>query len=195
MKHATWMTVLAAGLCLCLALASAPAALAGDMAKPEIKLDIFEVPQYDGYWYYAKGVEPTKGEPGDRGAPLPMSFLFSIKNPNPYPVQMSSMKFTVAFDGFSLVTVNNQDSIWIPANMSTNVRVTTMITVRSALLNLMVTSGFALKEKGWTPWDALQRWWEGVPDYSVPVDLKEGAAVFSNQGGQTDVVSFSASFP
>ena len=150
---------------------------------PVITLEMFDVPQYDGYWYYAGSVEPTKGEKGDRGAPLPLSFLFNVQNPNPYTIAMEGIRFTVAFDQeFDLVTVNNQDTYLIPAQSTDQVRCTTMITGRSALLALLVTSGFKLKAKGWSPWDALERWWTGVPDASVPVTLKDGAASFRADG-------------
>jgi hypothetical protein len=162
---------------------------------PVITLEMFEVPQYDGYWYFAKSVEPTKGDAGDRGAPLPMSFLFNIQNPNPYPILLDGMRFTVAFDkDFDLVTVNNQDSYWIPAGKTDQVRCTTMITARSALLALLVTSGYKLKAKGWSPWQALERWWKGVPDASVPVTVKEGAATF-RADGVTKVIPVQAEFP
>jgi hypothetical protein len=150
---------------------------------PIITLQEFMVPQYDGYWYYSNKVEPTKGKAGDRGAPLPMTFLFSIENPNPYPVLLDGFKFTAGFDyDFDLVTVNNQDSYWIPAGKTQQVRATTMITVRSALLSLLVTGGFKLKEKGWNAWQALEKWWTGVPDNSVPVHVHEGAFTFSVDG-------------
>lgn len=166
-----------------------------EMVAPTITLELFEVPQYDGYWYYAAAVAPTKGDAGDRGAPLPMSFLFSVNNPNPYPVKLSDYKFTVAFDSdFELVTVANMDTIWIPAGKASHVRATTMITARSALLSLMVTGGFKLKEKGWAPFDALERWWKGVPDYSVPVSVKEGAFTFAADG-KSMVVPFETVYP
>ncbi len=162
---------------------------------PTITLEMFDVPQYDGYYYYAGSVEPTKGTAGDHGAPLPMSFLFNVHNPNPYTVALEGIRFTVAFDKeFDVVTVNNQDTLLIPAESTDQVRCTTMVTARSALLNLMVTSGFKLKEKGWSPWDALERWWEGVPDASVPITLHEGAATF-RADGVTKVVPVRAEFP
>ncbi|MFP4476988.1 MAG: hypothetical protein ACLFOY_15620 [Desulfatibacillaceae bacterium] len=166
-----------------------------EFVKPDIQLEMFEVPQYDGYWYYSKGVEPTKGEPDDRGAPLPMSFLFSVNNPNSQPALIEELKFTVAFEGFSVVTVNMQDDYWIPANKTDHVRATTMITVRSALLNLLVTGGFQLKEKGMTAWDTLERWWTGVPDLSVPVQVTEGTVIYRTADGKSVVDSFSFTFP
>lgn len=162
---------------------------------PVISLEMMNVPQYDGYWYFAASVKPTKGEAGDRGAPLPMSFLFNIHNPNPYPVLLEGIQFTVALDDeFDVVTVNAQDENWIPAGKTDQVRATTMVTARSVLLSLMVTGGFKLKDKGWSPWDALERWWKGVPDYSVPVTVKEAAFSFAYDG-QTKVLPFKATFP
>ena len=166
-----------------------------DFKAPVITLESFEVPQYDEYWYFSKNVKPTKGAVGDRGAPLPMSFLLNIENPNRYPILLEDFRFTVAFDGeFDLVTVNNQDSYWIPAEKIDQVRATTMITVRSALLSLLVTGGYKLKARGWNPWQALERWWKGVPEYSVQVSMKEGSATF-RANGVTKVVAFEATFP
>jgi hypothetical protein len=162
---------------------------------PVIKLDSFEVPQYDGWWYYAKAVAPTKGEAGDHGAPLPMSFLFSVQNPNPYPVLLEGVKFTVVFDKeFEFVTVHSTDSNWIPANKTDQVRVSTMIMPRQAVMTLLVVSGYKLKEKGWSPWEALERWWKGVPEYTVPVTVKEGAFMFKADG-LVKVLPFEATFP
>lgn len=167
---------------------------ASNFKNPEITLESFMVPQYDGYWYYAKKIKPVKGKGGDRGAPLPLTFLFNIKNPNPYPVLLDGYKFTVAFDGFDLVTVNNDDLTWIPGGMTSQVRATTMITVRSALLSLLVGGGFKLKAAKMNAWQALEKWWIGVPDLSVPVTVHEGSASFSADG-VAKVLPFKANFP
>jgi hypothetical protein len=156
---------------------------AENFQTPVISLESFEVPQYDGYWYYAGSVKATKGEHGDHGAPLPMSFLISIKNPNPYPIMLEGITYTVAFDKeFDLYSGNNNDTYWIPADVTDHVRLTTMITVRSALLSLLVTGGYKLKEKGWSAWDALQRWWDGVPNGTIPVTIKDCTFTFKADG-------------
>jgi hypothetical protein len=167
---------------------------ASNFKAPGITLESFMVPQYDGWWYYSGKIKPTKGKGGDRGAPLPMSFLFNIKNDNPYPVLLEGFRFTVAFEGFDLVTVNNDDSYWIPGEKVDQIRVTTMITGRSALLSLLVTGGFKLKASKVSPWAALEKWWTGIPEYKVPVTVHEGAATFS-AGDVTQVVAFQAEFP
>jgi hypothetical protein len=196
-KRLALITVLLFGLGVVLA------SCAGMQAKPSeenfkdpvIRFESFMVPQYDGYWYYGAKIKPTKGDAGDHGAPLPMTFLFSIENPNPYPVLLEDYMFTVAFDmDFNLVTVNNQDSCWIPAGKTNHVRATTLITARSALLSLLVTGGYKLKERGWSPWDALAKWWKGVPESAVSVLIDEGAFTFSADG-VTKVVAYKALIP
>ena len=165
---------------------------ASNFQDPVITLESFMVPQYDGYYLYGANIKPTKGKAGDHGAPLPMTFLFNIENPNPYPILLEEFRFTVAFDKeFDLVTVNNQDAYWIPAGKTDQVRATTLITVQSALLSLLVTGGFTLKEKGWSPWDALERWWTNVPDMAVPITIKDATFNFSADG-LIKVIPFSA---
>ncbi len=162
---------------------------------PLVALESFEVPQYDGYWFFASAVAPTKGDKGDRGAPLPMSFLFTVKNPNKFPIALEGVKFTVAFDReFEVVTLNSNDVMWIPPGKTNHLRLTTMITARSAQLSLLATGGYKLKEKGWDVWAALERWWKGVPDASVPVTIKEGAFTFKGNG-MVKVIPFDATFP
>jgi archaellum component FlaF (FlaF/FlaG flagellin family) len=157
---------------------------------PKVTLDSFMVPQYDGYWYFSKKAKPTKGDAGDRGAMLPMSFLFNIENRNPYPILLNGMTFTVVVDKeFELVTYNNDDEYWIPAGMTDQVRATTLITVRSALLSLLVTGGFKLKAKGVSPWKALEDWWKGVPEGTTPVNLT-GCSFSFSAGGVSKVYPY-----
>ena len=194
-KKLAMMMVLIFGLAMVLASCAAlQKPTASNFKNPVITLEEFMVPQYDGYWYYGAKTKPTKGKAGNHGAPLPMTFLFNIQNPNPYPVMLDGFRFTVAFDKeFPLVTVNNQDAYWIPAGKTDQVRATTMITTRSALLSLLVTAGFKLKAKKWSPWDALERWWTGVPDFSVPVTVDEASFTFT-AGGVTRTLPFKAEF-
>jgi len=183
-KRLALFTVIMFGLAVLLAsCAGVQKPTASNFQDPKITLESFMVPQYDGYYYYAADIKPTKGEAGAHGAPLPMSFLFNIENPNPYPILLEDFKFTVAFDkDFDLVTVNNQDAYWIPAGKTDQIRANTLITVQSAYLSLLVTGGFTLKEKGWSPWDALERWWKDVPDMAVPVSIKDASFNFSADG-------------
>jgi len=172
----------------CAGVATKPSA--ENFKTPVIKLVMFEVPQYDEYWYYAGAIEPTKGKKGDHGAPLPMSFLFSIQNPNPYPILLEGVTYTVAFDKeFEVITTNNNDSYWIPAEKTDQVRLNTLVTVRSALTGLLLANAPLLKNKGWDAWATLEKWWSGVPVLSVPVTVKNCGFTFVADG-VTKVVPF-----
>jgi hypothetical protein len=178
----------------CAGMSAAPAPTQQNFKAPVVTLDSMEVAHAFGYWYFSNKVQPTKGKPDNVGAPLDLAFIFNIKNPNEYPVKMESLKFTVAFEEFDLNTVSSPDIMWIPAGKTNQVRVHAHFDVRQSLLSLLVTGGFKLKEKGTNVWAQLEKWWTEIPEYSVPVHVKGGAAVFQADG-LTKVTTFEASFP
>ncbi len=172
---------------------AAPEPTKANFQKPQISLKSFQVSQYDGYWYYSKKIEPTKGDAGNHGAPLPMSFLFEIDNPNPYPVLIKDMTFTVNFEGFDVQTVNLNDAYWIPAQKTDHIRANAFITTRNTLLSLLVTGRFKLKEKGMSHWEALERWWTKVPNLEMPIKVKDGSAT-CEADGITKIQTFSMTY-
>ena len=174
--------------------ATAPKPTEQNIKLPVVTLNSVELPYYTGWWYFSKKVEPTKGNAGDYGAPLGLAFIFDIQNPNPYPVQLDGFTFTVAFDGFDLNTVSAPEAQWIPAGKKNQLRVTAMFDARASLLSLLVTGGFKLKETGMSPWDALEKWWTEAADYTLPIDVKEGSAIFKADS-LVKVATFSATFP
>jgi len=154
-----------------------------NFVAPKIELEAFEVPFYDGYWYFAAATKPTKGEAGDRGAFLPMTFTFKITNPNEYPINLKEIKYSVAFDKeFVMITSADALSNWIPPGLCDQVKVTTMITARSALVGLLLANAVTLKAKGWEAWATLEKWWKGVPDGTTPVTLTECTFMFAADG-------------
>ena len=161
---------------------------------PVVTLNRVEVAHYWGYWYYDSKVPVTKGKAGNNGAPLDLNFIFDINNPNPYPVALESLNFTVAFEDFDLNTVGSQEEMWIPAGKTNQLRVSALFDVRQSLLSLLVTGGFKLKEKGIAAHDQLEKWWTGIPDFAFPVQVKEGSAVFKADD-VTGVAAFSATYP
>jgi hypothetical protein len=179
--------------------ASVPTPSESNFKTPVVTLNSAEVAHYWGWWYYSKKIEPTKGEAGDYGAPLDLAFVFDIENSNPYPVMMESLKFTVAFEEFDLNTVGSMETQWIPAGKTNQVRVHAMFDGRQSLLSLLVTGGFKLQEKGMGTGagGALKQlgvWWEEIPNFSFPVHVKGGSAIFKADG-LTNVASFSATYP
>ena len=193
--------ILLAGICLLLV---APGLIScagkeekatqGNFTPPVVTLSRVEVANYWGYWFYGAKVEVTRGKAGNNGAPLGLNFIFDIKNPNPYPVALESLNFTVAFEDFDLNTVGSQEVMWIPAGKTNQLRVSAMLGLFEAFMSVGVTGGFRLKEKGIAVHDQLEKWWTNIPDFSFPVQVKEGAAVFKADN-VTSVSSFSATYP
>ncbi len=175
---------------------------AGMMAKPTeknfkdpvITMDSVEVAHAFGYWYFSKKVKPTKGKPDNVGAPLDLAFTFNVENPNDYAVLLEDIKFTVAFEDFDLNTVNSTATQWIPAGKTNQVKIHAHFDVRQSLLSLLVTGGFKLKEKKTNVWAQLEAWWTGIPEYTVPIHVKGGAAIFKADS-LVKVATFKASFP
>ena len=166
---------------------------------PVVSLSHVEVEHYWGWWYYSAKVEPTAGKAGAHGAPLDLAFIFEIENPNAFPVLMENLKFTVAFEEFDLNTVNAQEAMWIPPGKTNQIRVHAMFDGQQSLLSLLVAGGFKVKEKtgqggAGAALKLLGGWWEGIPEFSFPIHVKEGAAIFSADG-LTKVAAFKATFP
>jgi hypothetical protein len=166
----------------------------GNFAKPQVTLSHVEVPQYFGYWFYSNKVEPTKGKAGNNGSPLLLAFIFEIQNPNAFPVMMSDLQFTTNLDGFDLNTVGSAETMWIPAGKTNQLRVYAVYDVAPARGNLLLAGGMILKEKGIDPWDELEKLWVQAPDFSYPIKVKEGSAVFKADG-VVKAVPFEATFP
>jgi hypothetical protein len=161
---------------------------------PIITLSHVEVQNYWGWWYYSKKVEPTKGTAGDYGAPINLAFIFHIQNPNDYPVLMEKIQFTMGFEEFDLNTVIANEPMWIPAGKTNEIRLNSLSDARQALLSLLVTGGFKLKDQGISPWAALEKWWTDVPEFGFQINVKEGSAIF-NADGLMKAVTFNFAFP
>ncbi len=169
-------------------------------AKPIVSLNYVEVSHYWGWWYFSNNIKPTAGDAGKYGAPLDLSFIFDVKNPNSYPINLESLNFTVAFEDFDLNTVSSTDNQWIPAGKTNQVRVHAMFDGQQSLLSLLVTGGFKLEEKGMgtgagAGLKQLGLWWNAIPEFGFPIYVKEGSAVFSKDDGETNVVGFNAVYP
>jgi hypothetical protein len=189
--------MLAAFLLGCAAMAPKPSEQ--NFKTPVVTLSYAEVAHYWGWWYFKNTVKPTVGDAGNYGAPLDLAFVFDIENPNPYPIMLEHLKFTVAFEEFDLNTLISTETQWIPAGKTNQVRVHAMFDGRQSLLSLLVTGGFKLQEKGMgagagAALKQLGAWWKEAPQLSFPIHVKEGAAIFKADGLMT-VAAFSGTFP
>ena len=161
---------------------------------PLIGLDHVEVSYYTGFYYFSKEVKPTRGKADDYGAPLLMAFIYKIYNPNPYPVMLDGFAFGIMFEGFKVNHVILRDAMWIPAGRTNLLRAPAMFDTRQTLLVLILPEAMKLKKKNISPWDALEKWWTGAPDFSYEIRVGEGAAVF-RADGVVRTVPFAGHYP
>ena len=145
---------------------------------PEIALVHVEISYYTGYYYFSSTVKPTRGATGDYGAPLQLSFIYEITNPNAYPVMLEAFRFTVLFEDFELITVNSPEFMWIPGGKTNQLRVPATLDTRQAFVNLQLAGALKLKQKNQTAWEVLEKWWTQAPDFSFQISAAQGSAIF-----------------
>jgi hypothetical protein len=150
----------------------------GNFRDPLIGLDHVEISYYTGYYYFSKDVTPTRGKADNYGAPLLMTFVYKIHNPNRYPIMLDGFSFAVKFEGFTVNHVISPVAMWIPDGKTNLLRVPAMFDTRQTLLTLIMPEAMKLKAKKMSPWSALEKWWTGAPDFSYPISVTEGSAVF-----------------
>ncbi len=161
---------------------------------PVVKLDRVEIANYWGY--YLDGILDKEGKltAGRRGAPLVLSFVYSIQNPNQFKIMLDNVKFTVAFEGFDLNTLTFFDTSYIPGKTTNHLRLNGTFDYNTANLALLVTGGFRLKEMNTTSAELLKKWWEGISDFSFPITVN-GTATFVGPDGKNLIVPFEGTFP
>ncbi len=161
---------------------------------PVVKLERIEIANYWGF--YLDGILDKEGKltAGRRGAPLVLSFVYSIKNPNNFKIMLDDLKFTVAFEGFELNTLTFFDDNYIPGKTTDYLRFNGTFDDNTANLALLVTSGHRLQEMNVKAGDLLKKWWEGISDFSFPIGVN-GTASFVGPDGKTIIVPFEATFP
>jgi LEA14-like dessication related protein len=161
---------------------------------PVVALESVQVTQYNGFWYYDGKITPLKGKAGANGAMLPLAFLFNITNPNEYPVKLDGFAFTVAFEECEVNLVNAFETQWIPAGKTNQLSVMSIVDVQQVLLSLLIPNYELVKAKNTNAWDLLEKWWTEIPNMTVPIEVKKGAATFIADGVQK-VVPFTGKFP
>jgi hypothetical protein len=161
---------------------------------PLIGLDHVEISYYTGYYYFSSEVKPTRGKADNYGAPLLMTFVYKIHNPNLYPIMLDGFSFAVKFEDFKVNNVISPVAMWIPDGKTNLLRVPAMFDARQTLLTLIMPGAEKLQAKKMSPWNALEKWWTGAPDFSYPISATEGSAVF-RAGNVIRAVPFAAKYP
>jgi hypothetical protein len=170
---------------------SAPMPDESNFRDPLIGLAEVEISFYAGYYYFSSEVQPTRGQADNYGAPLLLTFVYKMHNPNRYPIMLDGISFAVKFEEFKVNSVISREAMWIPGGKTNLLRVPAMFDTRQTLLTLMMPEAMKLSNKNISAWDALEKWWTGAPDLSFPISVTEGSAVF-RADGVTRAVPFAA---
>lgn len=175
-----------------LAVFLSPASWAGDMVTPRIALERFEVSHYEGFWLFDKSMRPARGEAGDHGAPLSVSFVFLVENLNTRAISLKGMSFGAAFDGFDLMAVKNRDVFWLPPGKTVRVRMNGFVSAGGAYEKISA-QGQTLAERRLSAWEAVEAVYGKVAAREAFVEIRGGKAEFSD-GSRSIVAPFSQDF-
>jgi len=180
-----------------------------DLIPPEVTLQRAEVKsdeENSGWWFYDDNVVPTKGTKGNHAAVLAYAYIFNIKNPNKVPVRLDQINFTVRSQDFELDQIESSEKMWIPPELTNQLRVFSLLNARSIWLNLLLQGGQESElteciaqekdkepQKGAWQWCTLEDYWSGIPEFKYPVSAF-GSANFEGKGISVSV-PFSGEYP
>lgn len=127
------------------------------------------------------------------GSILSLAYIFNIKNPTKAPVMLDEMTFTTEFEGFEVNTALVYDDSWIPPGKTNQLRVVVTNEALPTILSLSVGAGNAakLQEMKKTPAEMAKKWWDTIGDFSFPIAVTAGTALFKDEKGKEIQVSFS----
>lgn len=180
------------GFCVLPALAVEP---------PVITLERVEVASIQPFYVkprigYKSEKEPGKVETYGYSSTLSLAYIFNIKNPNKEPLMLDELSFTADFEGFDVNTVIAYEDSWIPGGKTNQVRVVVINEAFPTLVSLMVGTEHAAKiaEKKTTAAALVSKWWKDISDFSFPIGVTNGTALFKDEKGKEIRSIFKASF-
>jgi hypothetical protein len=167
---------------------------------PVVTLDRVEVASIQPFFVKPRVEYKNEKEPGKElpaGGILNMAYIFNIKNPNKTPVMLDELTFSTAFEGFEINTAFSYEDSWIPGGKTNQLKVVTTNETLPTITSLMVGAENAQKiQQQKTSAGALvKKWWETVGDFSFPIEVTAGTALFKDEKGKELRVTFTGKFP
>ena len=168
---------------------------AANFKNPVITLDYVAPSYYEGFWYYGKAkVAMGKAPSGGGSSPVTVDFVFEIANPNSYPIKLDSSQFFLYFDDYELRIVRDNNAMWIPAGKTNSKVMHVTLTPFSTYVKFLLASKELSIKRGDKPWDKITQWWNGLPDMSFKVDVKDASFTFS-ANGVSKAIAVNATYP
>jgi len=167
---------------------------------PVVTLDRVEVASIQPFFVKPRVEYKNEKEPGKElpaGGILNMAYIFNIKNPNKTPVMLDELTFSTAFEGYEINTAFSYENSWIPGGKTNQLKVVTTNETLPTITSLMVGAENAQKiqEQKTSAGALVKKWWENVGDFSFPIEVTAGTALFKDEKGKEMRVTFSGKFP
>jgi hypothetical protein len=172
---------------------------------PVISLERVEVASIQPFFVKPKIKVPDKKDPKKKvekvgkygySATMNTAYILNIKNPNKEPVMLDEMTFTVNFDGFDVNTVTWYEDFWIPAGKTNQIRVVATNEAFPTIVSLMVGAMNVkrVQELKTSAGALVSKWWKTIADFSFPVKVTNGTALFKDEKGKEVRVQFAGEF-
>jgi len=145
---------------------------------------------------YKSEKEPGKEEKHGYSSTLSLAYIFNIKNPNKGPLMLDEFQFTADFEGFDVNTAMVYEDAWIPGGKTNQLRVIVINEAFPTLVSLMVGAEHAARiaEKKTSAGALVGKWWKEISDFSFPIGVSNGTAVFKDEKGKEIRSVFKGSF-
>jgi hypothetical protein len=159
------------------------------LEAPVITLERIDVASIQPFYVKPTIGKDKEGKPqvGTYGysSTLNLAYIFNIKNPNKEPVMLDEFQFTCAFDDFDVNTALVYEDSWIPGGKTDQLRVVVTNEAFPTIVSLMVGAEHVdrAKEMKTTAGALVKKWFETIADFSFPITVTNGTAVFKDEKG------------
>jgi hypothetical protein len=166
---------------------------------PVITLDRVEVASIQPFFVKPK----IKGKDGKEtvgkygySSTMNVAYVLDIKNPNKEPVMLDELSFTITFDGFEVNTVTAYEDAWVPAGKNNQLRVIATNEAFPTIVSLMVGAMNVkrIQDMKTSAGKLVGKWWTKIADFSFPIEIVNGTAVFTNEKGDEVRSTFTGKF-
>jgi hypothetical protein len=171
------------------------------LEAPVVTLERIEVASIQPFFVKPRIGYKSEKEPGKEmtygySSTFNLAYIFDIKNPNKQPVMLDELQFTTAFDGFEVNTPMAYEDSWIPPGKTNQLRVVSTTEAYPTIVNLEVGAQNAarIQEMKTSAGALVKKWFDTVSDFSVPITVTNGTALFKDENGKEIRSTFSATW-
>jgi hypothetical protein len=182
---------------------SAVHAIAAD--NPVITLERVEVASIQPFFVKPKIMVPSKDDPEKKveqemtygySSIMNIAYVLNVKNPGKTPIMLDELSFTILFEGFEVNTVTSYDDVWVCPGKANQLRVlaTNEAFPMIVSLSLGAEAVTRIQEMKTSAGALVGKWFNTISDFSFPIEVTNGNAVFKTEKGEEVRVNFAGKF-